>query len=44
MQYRIVYDTQACGSGKLRKLKIEAFRVINDNREDFDVRVREGWR
>ena len=44
MQYRIVYDTKARGSGKLSKLKVEAFSVVNYKRDDFNVRVREGWR
>jgi len=43
-QYRLVYETKARGSGKFHKLKVEAFRVIDDKREDFKVLVREGWR
>ena len=44
-QYRLVYDAPpAGGSGKFQKIKIEAFRVVNDKREDFTVLVREGWR
>lgn len=43
-QYRIDYVTAARGSGKVRKIKMEAFRVIDDKREDFNVLVREGWR
>ena len=43
-QYRLVYDTTALGSGKFHKIKVEAFRVVNDKREDFKVLVREGWR
>ncbi len=43
-QYRLVYNTTARGSGKFHKVKVEAFRVINDKREDFQVLVREGWR
>lgn len=43
-QYRLVYDTTARGSGKFHKIKVEAFRVVNDKREDFKVLVREGWR
>ncbi len=43
-QYRLVYDTTVRGSGKFHKIKVEAFRVVNDKREDFDVLVREGWR
>jgi len=43
-QYRIVYDTNIKGSGKFKKIKVEAFRVVNDKRENFKVLVREGWR
>ena len=43
-QYRLVYETPARGSGKFHKIKVEAFRVVNDKREDFKVLVREGWR
>ena len=43
-QYRLVYDTTRRGSGKFHKIKVEAFRVVNDKREDFKVLVREGWR
>jgi VWFA-related protein len=43
-QYRLVYDTRLKGSGKFKKIKVEAFRVVNDKRENFKVLVREGWR
>ncbi|HTM13943.1 MAG TPA: VWA domain-containing protein [Bryobacteraceae bacterium] len=43
-QYRMVYDTRIRGTGKFRKIKVEAFRVVNDKRENFKVLVREGWR
>jgi Zn-dependent protease with chaperone function len=43
-QYRIVYDTKIKGAGKFKKIKVEAFRVVNDKRENFKVLVREGWR
>jgi VWFA-related protein len=43
-QYRLVYDTPVRGSEKLHKIKVEAFRIVNDKREDFKVLVREGWR
>ena len=43
-QYRIVYDSRIRGTGKFRKVKVEAFRVVNDKRENFKVLVREGWR
>lgn len=43
-QYRLVYDTPARGSGKFHKIRVEAFRLVNDKREDFKVLVREGWR
>lgn len=43
-QYRIVYDTKIKGSGKFRKIKVEAFQVADDKRTNFKVLVREGWR
>ena len=43
-QYRIVYTSKARGAGKFRKIKVEAFQVVNDKRENFKVLVREGWR
>ncbi|MEJ2009168.1 MAG: VWA domain-containing protein, partial [Acidobacteriota bacterium] len=43
-QYRIVYSPQVPADGKLHKIKVEAFQVVNDRRQDFKVRVREGWR
>jgi hypothetical protein len=43
-QYRLVYDAPAGSSGRFQKIKVEAFRVVNDKREDFTVLVREGWR
>ena len=43
-QYRLVYDAPPNGSGKFHTVKIEAFRIVNDTREDFKVLVREGWR
>ena len=44
MQYRLVYDAPPNGSGKFHKIKVEAFRIVDDKREDFKVLVREGWR
>lgn len=43
-QYRLVYDKPAVPPGKFHKIKVEAFRVVNDKRENFKVLVREGWR
>lgn len=43
-QYRMVYSPQIPADGKLHKIKVEAFRVVNDKRQNFKVRVREGWR
>ncbi len=43
-QYKLVYTSQFPADGKFRKLKVEAFRVQNDQRTDYHVRVREGWR
>jgi VWFA-related protein len=44
MQYRLVYDPTMPSSGKFQKVKVEAFRIVNDKRENFKVHVREGWR
>ena len=43
-QYRLVYEPSARNAEKFQKIKVEAFRVFNDKREDFKVLVREGWR
>lgn len=43
-QYRLVYDPPAQSSRKFQKIKVEAFRIVNDKRENFKVLVREGWR
>jgi VWFA-related protein len=43
-QYRLVYDPPARSSVKFQKIKVEAFRLVNDKRENFKVLVREGWR
>ncbi len=43
-QYRIVYDSQIPDDGEFHRIELEAFQVIEDKREDFKVRVREGWR
>jgi len=43
-QYRLVYDSRIPNDGKFHKIRLEAFRVVNDRREDFKTRIREGWR
>jgi VWFA-related protein len=43
-QYRLVYEPPVRSSGKLQKIKVEAFRIVNDKRDNFKVLVREGWR
>ncbi len=43
-QYRLVYESQVPADGKLHVIKVEAFQIVNDQREDYKVRVREGWR
>jgi VWFA-related protein len=43
-QYRMSYETTAPKSGSLHKIKVEAFQIVNDKREDFRVLVRDGWR
>ncbi len=43
-QYRLVYERRAPADGNFHEIEVEAFTVENDQRQDFDVRVREGWR
>jgi len=43
-QYRLVYEPPVRNPGKFQKIKVEAFRIVNDKRENFKVLVREGWR
>ena len=43
-QYRLVYQSPIRPAGKFHKIKVEAFRIVNDKREDFKVLVRSGWR
>ncbi len=43
-QYRLVYDPPLRAPGKFQKIKVEAFRIVDDKRENFKVLVREGWR
>jgi hypothetical protein len=42
--YPLVYEPAFASDGKLRKLKVEAFQIVDDQRRDFTVRVCEGWR
>lgn len=34
-QYRLVYSAQAPSDGKLHEVKVEAFQIVNDKRQDF---------
>lgn len=43
-QYRLVYTPQVPANQKFHKITVEAFRVVNDKRENFKVRARAGWR
>ncbi len=43
-QYKLVYNSRVPRDGKFHEIRVEAFRLANDQREDFEVRVREGWR
>lgn len=43
-QYRLVYSPQIPQDNKFHKIKVEAFRVQNDKRQNFKVRARAGWR
>lgn len=44
MQYKLVYKSRIPEDGDFHEIKVTAFRLIDDEREDFEVRVREGWR
>lgn len=43
-QYRLVYTSAVPRDGRFYEIKLEAFRLVDDRRDDFTVRVREGWR
>lgn len=43
-QYRMVYTPQVSADGRLHKIEVEAFRMVDGKRQSFKVRVREGWR
>jgi VWFA-related protein len=43
-QYRLVYQSPIMPAGKFHKVKVEAFRIVDDKREDYKVLVRSGWR
>jgi hypothetical protein len=43
-EYRLVYEPPSRKPSAFQKVKVEAFRVVDDKREDFKVLVREGWR
>jgi hypothetical protein len=43
-QYRLVYESALPRDRKFHQIRVEAFRLSNDRRQDFKVRVREGWR
>jgi VWFA-related protein len=38
--YRLVYEPADASDGKFRKIKVEAFQIVDDQRRDFKVRVR----
>ncbi|MCI0418652.1 MAG: VWA domain-containing protein [Acidobacteria bacterium] len=43
-QYKLVYNSRLPADGKFYEIEVEAFRVQDDKRQDYEVRVREGWR
>ncbi len=43
-QYRLVYPRRVPADGQFHEIEVEAFVIKNDQRKDFEVRVREGWR
>jgi VWFA-related protein len=43
-QYRLVYVPQVPADQKFHKIRVNAFRIVNDKRQDFKVFVRAGGR
>ena len=43
-QYRLLYSPQVPSDGKLHKIKVEAFQLDDDKRQNFKVLSRVGWR
>ena len=43
-QYTLEYQRPAAAEPGFQKLKVEAFRLVDDVRTDFRVRARDGWR
>lgn len=43
-QYRLEYESRAPAGHKFHNIRVEAFRILDDQRQDFKVRAREGWR
>jgi Ca-activated chloride channel homolog len=42
-QYRLVYVPKVPRDGKFHKIKVEAFQIVDDKRQDFKVLARAGW-
>jgi len=43
-QYHIVYESPIPPDEKFHNIRLEAFQIVEDQRKDFRVRVRDGWR
>lgn len=43
-QYRLVYEAPRPSTGNVQKIRVEAFRIDGDKRENLNVLTREGWR
>lgn len=43
-QYKLVYSSRLPRDGKFHEIEVRAFQIVDDQREDFKVRAREGWR
>ena len=43
-QYRLVYEAQRRQDDRFHEVEVVAFGALENAREKFDVRVREGWR
>lgn len=44
LQYRLVYVPKVPRDGEFHKIKVEAFQIVDDQRQDFKVLARAGWR
>lgn len=43
LQYRLVYVPKVSRDAKFHKIRVEAFQIVDDKRQDFKVLARSGW-